>query len=101
MASDGNQDSAGRALAQTPFIGRETELEWLLDRVRHAARGRPHACLLRGKAGIGKSRLLAELGRQALVEGVPVWSLRGSPFLQTPYLALDALLKDLASVCLC
>jgi hypothetical protein len=43
MASDGNQDSAGRALADTPFSGRETELEWLLERVRNAARGRPRA----------------------------------------------------------
>ncbi|MEN8159058.1 MAG: ATP-binding protein, partial [Myxococcota bacterium] len=101
MPADGHEESASRALAHTPFIGRETELEWLLERVRHASRGRPRACLVRGEPGIGKSRLLAELGRQALVEGVHVWSLRGSPFLQTPYLALDALLKDLSAVCLC
>src|SRR5262245_43338181 len=92
---------SARASARTPFVGRETELDWLLERVRQAARGRPRACLVRGEPGIGKSRLLGELGRQALGEGLHVWSLRGSPDVQTPYLALDALLKDLAATCLC
>lgn len=101
MTTTGSEGSASQGLAQAPFVGREAELEWLLERVRHAARGRPRACLVRGEPGIGKSRLLAELGRQALVEGFQVWSLRGSPFLQTPYLALDPLLKDLAAICLC
>jgi len=93
-------ESRDRAAARTPFVGREAELDWLLERVRYAARGRPRACLVRGDAGIGKSRLLAELGRQALGEGLHLWSVRGSPELQTPYLALDPLIQDLAARCL-
>jgi class 3 adenylate cyclase/tetratricopeptide (TPR) repeat protein len=94
-------EASARAPARTPFVGREAELDWLLERVRQAARGRPRACLVRGEPGIGKSRLLAELGRQALAEGLHVWSLRGSPDVQTPYLALDALVQDLVARCLC
>ncbi len=100
----GPQDSEGstmRVPPRAPFIGRETELEWLLERVQQATRGRPRACLVRGEPGIGKSRLLAELGRQTLAVGLHVWSVRGSPDLQTPYLALDALFKDLAATCFC
>ncbi len=90
-----------RAATRTPFVGREAELDWLLERVRYAARGRPRACVVRGEPGIGKSRLLAELGRQALGQGLHVWSVRGSPDLQTPYLAFDALIQNLATHCLC
>jgi len=50
---------------------------------------------------VGKSRLLSELGRQSLRDGVRVWSMRGTPFLRTPYLAIDALLTELARTCLC
>lgn len=89
-----------RAAARTPFVGREAELDWLLERVRHAARGRARACLVRGEAGVGKTRLLAELGRQALGEGLHLWWLRGSPELQTPYVALDPLIQDLGARCL-
>jgi class 3 adenylate cyclase len=98
MAGD---DANARAPARTPFVGRERELEWLLERVRQASSGRPRACLVQGAAGIGKSRLLTELGRRALGEGLRVWSLRGSRDVQTPYLALDALIRDLAGRCLC
>src|SRR5262245_9524109 len=101
MESAGRDSSPERSSARTPFVGRETELEWLLERVRQARRGRPRACWVRGEPGLGKSRLLAELGRQALAEGVHVWSLRGSPELQTPYLAFDALIQDLVTRCLC
>jgi class 3 adenylate cyclase len=86
---------------RTAFVGRETELDWLLERLHRAAQGRPRACLVRGEPGVGKSRLLAELGRHALSEGFHVWSLRGTPDVQTPYLALDALLQDLAKRCVC
>ena len=96
----GHEGATMRAPVRTPFVGREPELDWLLERVRRAARGRPRSCLVRGEPGIGMSRLLAELGRQALAEGLHVWSLRGSPDLQTPYLALDALMRDLETRCM-
>ncbi|MGD8985320.1 MAG: AAA family ATPase [Desulfobacteraceae bacterium] len=44
----------------TPFIGRERELELLLDGFERAKRGRGQAFSIVSEAGIGKSRLLYE-----------------------------------------
>ncbi|MCW2599874.1 MAG: LuxR family transcriptional regulator [Frankiales bacterium] len=44
-----------------PLVGREEELQLLLDAVRACAEGRPAAVLLGGDAGVGKTRLLAQL----------------------------------------
>jgi class 3 adenylate cyclase/DNA-binding SARP family transcriptional activator len=44
-----------------PFVGRERELEFLLERTADAQAGRGQIVFLRGEAGIGKSRLLYEL----------------------------------------
>ena len=49
----------GRAL--TPLIGRDDELNLLLRRWRSAIAGEGQAVLISGEAGIGKSRLMAEL----------------------------------------
>jgi DNA-binding CsgD family transcriptional regulator len=43
------------------FIGREEELLWLQERLEEARRGRGDLVLIGGEAGIGKSRLIAEL----------------------------------------
>lgn len=43
-----------------PFIGRKTELEQLEQCFQAALAGRPQVVLLRGEAGIGKTRLLKE-----------------------------------------
>ncbi|WP_257447245.1 protein kinase domain-containing protein [Archangium lipolyticum] len=45
----------------TPLVGREGELRWLLEHWEGARNGRGAFVLLRGEAGIGKSRLLQEL----------------------------------------
>ncbi|MGD2037932.1 MAG: adenylate/guanylate cyclase domain-containing protein, partial [Desulfobacterales bacterium] len=50
--------SAERGL--TPFVGRERELELLLDGFERAKRGRGQAISIVSEAGIGKSRLLYE-----------------------------------------
>jgi class 3 adenylate cyclase len=47
-----------------PFISREKELALLLQRWRQAAAGDGQLVLLTGEAGIGKSRLVAELRRR-------------------------------------
>jgi len=52
---------ASHAEALTPFIGRDEEIELLLDRWRRAARGDGQVAMLSGEAGIGKSRILAAL----------------------------------------
>jgi tetratricopeptide (TPR) repeat protein len=50
---------------ETPFLGREAELERLRQAFGQAASGLGQTVLLAGEAGIGKSRLVSELGRQA------------------------------------
>ncbi|RAY17133.1 hypothetical protein DPM19_02965 [Actinomadura craniellae] len=61
-----------------PLVGRERELSTIqavLDAVRG---GKPHVLGVRGEAGIGKSRLLAELGERAASHGMPVLTGRAS-----------------------
>jgi predicted ATPase len=46
------------------LVGRERQLS-LLDRlIQQAARGHGHTVLISGEAGVGKSRLLAEISRR-------------------------------------
>lgn len=62
-------------LQAAKFIGRERELETLMDALGAAQSRKGSAWLIGGESGVGKSRLLDELGAQALVGGVLV--LRG------------------------
>jgi class 3 adenylate cyclase/tetratricopeptide (TPR) repeat protein len=52
---------AQHGTALTPLVGREEELELLLRRWGQAANGEGRVVLLSGEAGIGKSRMVAEL----------------------------------------
>src|SRR5262245_7842211 len=53
---------AGMATATSPtFIGRTRELARLLELLEQAESGRPAVVLVAGEAGVGKTRLLAEL----------------------------------------
>ena len=58
----------------TPFVGRERELELLLDGFQRATAGRGQAFSITAEAGVGKSRLLYEF-RKAVVQ-------RGCDFLR-------------------
>jgi class 3 adenylate cyclase/tetratricopeptide (TPR) repeat protein len=60
--------SAERGL--TPFVGREKELELLLDGFERAGSGRGQAFSLMGEAGVGKSRLLYEFRKAISHEDV-------------------------------
>jgi class 3 adenylate cyclase/tetratricopeptide (TPR) repeat protein len=60
--------SAERGL--TPFVGREREIELLLDGFERAKRGRGQAFSVMAEAGVGKSRLLYEFRKAVSNENV-------------------------------
>jgi len=60
--------SAERGL--TPFLGRERELELLIDGLDRAKSGRGQAFSIMGEAGVGKSRLLYEFRKAIANEDV-------------------------------
>src|SRR5207237_2519485 len=62
-------DRAPRLIEDLPFVGRELEMEALSRKLYAARNGRGSCVLVTGEAGIGKSRLTAELGRFALLQG--------------------------------
>ena len=61
------------ATATSPtFIGRTHELARLLELLERAESGRPAVALVAGDAGVGKTRLLAELAARAWKDGTKV-----------------------------
>jgi class 3 adenylate cyclase/tetratricopeptide (TPR) repeat protein len=73
QASDRLQ-AAGRAL--TPLVGRVEELHTVRDQwsaLERSSGGPTCFVLLRGEAGIGKSRIAAQIVREALADGFPVF----------------------------
>src|SRR5690349_20874699 len=62
----------GHASRSPLFIGRQNELDRLIELLREAADGKPATLIVRGEAGVGKSRLLAEFGRRARESGARV-----------------------------
>ncbi|MBL7175246.1 MAG: AAA family ATPase [Desulfobacteraceae bacterium] len=62
--------SAERGL--TPFVGRERELELLLDGFERVKSGRGQAFSIIGEAGVGKSRLLYEFRKAIANENVTI-----------------------------
>jgi class 3 adenylate cyclase len=59
--------AATRAALLTPFVGREQEIDLLLDRWRLASEGEGQVAVLSGEAGIGKSRI-SEILRERIAD---------------------------------
>ena len=78
--------SAERGL--TPFVGRERELELLLDGFERAKTGRGQAFSVMAEAGVGKSRLLYEFRKSVANEDANFFG-RQVPFLQ-PWSSLSS-----------
>src|SRR5271156_6082744 len=69
---------ASRSETMTPFVGREQEVALLIERWRDATEGEGQVVLLSGEAGIGKSRILANLREQIGEENHIAMSFQGS-----------------------
>ncbi len=88
------------------LVGRHAELSWLGARLRLAAQGAPQCVLLSGEAGIGKTRLAAELCDGAHGSGFLTLAGRGYDGVSLPFLpfreaifpALARLLDDSGGV---
>jgi len=65
-------DDVARPAGETPFVGRVDALERLTSAVRKAGTGEPSGWLVAGDAGVGKTRLLEEVGRLATNIGATV-----------------------------
>lgn len=93
MTSD--QPSAQLRPARAPFVGRDRELNALLERLAAAGRGEGGVVLISGEPGVGKSRLLAEISSRAAAQGWRVlrgraYDIDGMP----PYLPFVDILRD-------
>lgn len=84
---------AGRGLAAPSLVGRNRELGRALERLSAAEADRGALVMLRGDAGIGKTRLVAEIAGAARARGMVVRAAEASEFDQTrPFGAIsDAL----------
>jgi class 3 adenylate cyclase/predicted ATPase len=72
--------AAGNGL--TPLVGREQEIELLLERWQQARDGQGHVVVLSGEAGIGKSRLIRRVRERLAEERHIEWECRCSPYHQ-------------------
>ena len=69
------QPAAGRSgLASARLVGRSREFSLLQDLWRTAAAGCPGLALVRGGAGVGKTRIVAEIAEMARLQGAVVAS---------------------------
>lgn len=77
------------------FVGRREELGWLAGALHDSMQGQPRVVLLRGEAGIGKTRLLGELRRIALRSDVAVCLGRAYEDVAIPYLPFEPLFEEI------
>src|SRR5829696_853487 len=67
-----NPGEMGGRVASPTFVGRVEELELLEAARRRAADGEPAVVLVGGEAGVGKTRLIAELTDRCVADGTRV-----------------------------
>src|SRR5208282_4910924 len=89
------QFSSEIPLHQSPFVGREHERSELRGALADATSGRRRICLISGEAGIGKTRLCAEIAREAEKNDLAVVIGRCSEQEVVPYLPFVEILESL------
>ena len=83
-----------RAVSILPFVGRQKELAFLNSAWRRAARGTAGLVVIAGEAGVGKTRLTAELARTVATEGGRVFVGTTSSPESMPYQAIVEALRS-------
>jgi predicted ATPase len=85
-------------VTQGRLVGRQAEFSRLRALLREAASGMPVVALVSGDAGVGKTRLVAELSAQAAEDGFAVLTGRCAELADTvPYLPLADALRAAAA----
>ncbi|HEU5419588.1 MAG TPA: AAA family ATPase [Streptosporangiaceae bacterium] len=100
MLSTGHDPPHGPGLQEerAPLVGRGDELELLTGLLTEAEGGQAVGVLVSGDAGVGKTRLITELGMMAAARGFTVLSGRCAELADTvPYLPLADALRDAAT----
>jgi DNA-binding SARP family transcriptional activator len=87
-------DTAARPAPVLPFVGRERELGSLYAAWGRAALGTGSLVFVTGEAGVGKTRLAAELARRVQAEGGRVFVGTTSAPESTPYQAIVEALRS-------
>jgi len=82
------------------MVGRTAERERVLAALERTARGDGQVLVIRGEAGVGKTRLALEAVREAGERGIPVYSGQSISFLRdtVPYLPWTHVLRGLLDV---
>src|ERR1700730_9155187 len=83
---------------ETPFVGRDIELDGLSSILRQVLRGKPRVAVVCGESGVGKSRLVREFAAIARRLDVHVTQGRAIEDSSVPYLPLMAILRSRAPV---
>ncbi|MBJ6370708.1 adenylate/guanylate cyclase domain-containing protein [Sedimentitalea arenosa] len=79
-AQSGNRFEARNTQQITPLVGRDVEIGLLMEGWARAKAGKGNVIMLRGEAGLGKSRLLRELKQRSGMEGPSLVQLHCSPY---------------------
>jgi DNA-binding winged helix-turn-helix (wHTH) protein/tetratricopeptide (TPR) repeat protein len=79
---------------RSPFVGREQERSELRGALADATSARGRICLISGEAGIGKTRLCAEISREAEKNGLTVLVGHCSEQEAVPYLPFVEILES-------
>jgi class 3 adenylate cyclase len=84
LSTSESRFDAAHTARLTGFVGREAEIELLLDRKNMAWQGEGQIVLISGEAGIGKSRLAAQLSERITTEPHTRMRYQCSPYQRAP-----------------
>ncbi len=93
-------ERTGRPVRETPFVGRDVELDGLSSVLRTTMRGKPRVVAVSGEVGVGKTRLLREFAALARQVDVDVTQGRAIEDSSVPYLPLTSVLRARAPAAL-